>query len=528
MNLPQQSGTGKPANKGLMASLFSKDQLPVPAKRVRASKKQTYDQRRISPVTAGVRVTSINPALTVMPGRVRLADLTSGDVLKQLSEFLFAYGRNRSDSFGTPISEETLRNRTDILFSTLRLVMTDKRCKHVTCLAHFKPRLLPRILELWTAKGISKRAQINYFSNVRWFWRICGIPIPPIASFEKESKEFTPNRNANRDKSWKGNGVDFAALYKQAYEMDPVAARLMLAMKHNGLRLKESLRLQPNEADGGDRLLVTKGTKTGRPRQLIFDVFEDQNFREVLDHLKSEVPEGSHLAWSNRSLKQAKARMHYIARKLGLTKNGLHKVTWHGLRADFAIDHLESLTGQKAPVRGGIAINYRELSAARLKVTQALGHNRLEITGAYYGSFLSLEREQLRSFTRSWERIDVVMKEVGQLILGSGVNNLYWIGSRSLGSSGATEPYEFAFPPGTDDAAVLSLAPQIAELVLGSTGIDCMVHNWKSLPGAKQVLWEADGTPIFESVSPLQYMQARLEEQKAARMKGGGSTGSVA
>lgn len=529
MNLPQQpAGAGQTANKSLMASLFSKDQLPVPVSSVRGrKKKQNSKTRRDSPAADLVRVTSINPALNVPPGQVNLAALNDRNWPKQLSEFLFAYGHCRSDNFARTISEETLRNREDIVFSTFRLVMNDKQCKHVRTLAQFKPRLLPRIFELWTAKEISKRAQNNYFSNFVWFWRICNIEVGPIANYAKEAKEFTHIRTATRDKSWKGNGVDFDEIYKKLYEIDPVAARLTLAMKQNGLRLKESLRLEPHGADGGDRLLVTKGTKTGRPRQLLFDVFEDENFRRVLDHLKGEVPEGCHLAWSHLTLKQAKERMYTISRKIGLRKNGVYGVTWHGLRHDFAIDQLEKLTGQKAPVRGGIAINYRELSDARLKVTRAMGHNRLEITGAYYGSSLSLEREQMRNFARSWDRIEMVMKEVGPLLLGSGVDNLYWIGSRALGGIGANQPYEFAFPPGTDDATVLSLSPQIAELVLGSTGIDCMVHNWKSLPGAKQVLWEQEATPLFLAVGPLEYMQARLEEQKAARMKGGGSTGSA-
>ena len=267
--------------------------------------------------------------------------------------------------------------------------------------------------------------------------------------------------------------------------------------------------------------MITKGAKTGRPRQLMFDVFEDENFRRVLDELKAEVPPECHLAWTNRTLKQAKDRMYYLARQLGLKKNGSLKVTFHGLRHDFAIDQLEELTGQTAPVRGGIVINYRALSAARLKVTQAMGHNRITVTGAYYGTFLSLEREQMRTVTRSWDRIEVVMKDVGQLIDGSGAGNLFWIGARTQGARNAAAPYEFAFPPGTDDAMVLSLAPQICELVLGATGVDCIVHNWKSMASSKQALWETDGIPIFQGVGPLEYMKEMLEQQKAARMKGG-------
>lgn len=492
----------------------------TPAKTALAKRQNTYVEQRLSPITGGVRVTSINPSLTVSPGRVRLDSLNDSDWPRQLSDFLHQYGRIRSSNFSMKTSEETLRNRSDILFSTVRLLMQDKQHKNIKTLGQIKPRHLPRMFELWTEKGISKRAQINYFNVVRWFWRICGIEIDPIRNYEKEKGEFTINRNAETDKSWRGNGVDFKEIYKQIHEIDPIAARLLLPMKQYGLRVKECLRLEPHLADGIDRLLITKGTKTGRPRQLVFSDFDDDSeFRLVLDQLKQEVPEKAHLAWRHLSLKQAKSKMQYIARKVGLTRKQLG-VTYHGLRHDFAIDKLEELTGQTAPVRGGIVINYRALSAARLKVTQALGHNRLKVTGAYYGSFLSLEREQMRTFIRSWERIEPVMKDVAQLLDGSGADNLFWIGGRSQGARSEAAPYEFVFPPGTCDTTALQLSPQICELVLGATGVDCIVHNWKSLPSAKQTLWETDGTPIFQGVGPLQYMKTMLEQKKAARRQG--------
>lgn len=496
-------------------ALFDPAQLPVPKREKRARSKQSNVGRRLAPVVGGVQETSINPLFTAPMGKVRLEGLTDPDWKKQLSAILHTYGRIRSNDFSAKTSEETLRNRMDILFSTMIPIMKERKLRS---LSQVKPRLLPRMFELWTEKGVSKRAQINYFNVMRWYWRVFGIQLDPIATYAKEKDEFTINRNATHDKSWAGNDVDFLEIYEKMYAMDPVAARLLVAMKTFGLRLKESLRLQPHEVDGGNSLLLTKGTKTGRARQLEFEVFDEDDFRGVLDELKDEVAPECHLAWSNRNLAQAKDRMRYLAKKLGLTKKQLG-VTYHGLRTDFAIDWLKKLAGAEAPVRGGLALNYKELSAVRHKIMDALGHHRLEITGAYYGSFLSMERQQLRAFTRSWERIEAAMNEVGLMLMGSGVQNLYWIGARALGAISSQEPYEFVFPPETDDAVVLRLSAQICELVLGATGTDCMVHNWKSLPGAKQTLWEAEAIPVFKSVSPLDCMTARMKEQKLARMQ---------
>ena len=512
-DMDHRGGLGQGRVSAPLPYLFGNDQLPAGR-----SVKQTYDQKRRSPVSHdGVRETGINPALSVLPGRVRLDALTDRNWPRQLSQFLHAFGRTRATNLRQTVSEETLRNRTDILFSSMRMLMQDKVLTHVKTLAQVKPKVLPRLFDLWTEKGISKRAQINYFTNMRWFWKVCGLEIPAIATYEKEHGEFTITRTSLKDKSWKGNGVDFNEIYQKLLAIDPVGARLALAMKQYGLRPKEALCLRPHLADGGESLRLTQGTKTGRPREIKFAHFDDENFRRVLDELKAEVPPECHLAWQHRSLKQAKSRMLYLARKVGLGLKTESGVTWRGLRHDFAIDLLEDMGDQNAPVRGGIAINFRALSAVRQKITEAMGHSRLCITGAYYGSFLSLERSQLRAFIRSWTKLEPHMGKVGQILMGAGIDNMYWIGERSLGATGESNKYEFVLPGGTDDVAALKVCTEIAELVLGATGVDCLVVPWSSLPAVKQVLWEADGIPLFQAVSPLQYMQNKLQEQKAAR-----------
>lgn len=129
-----------------------------------------------------------------------------------------------------------------------------------------------------------------------------------------------------------------------------------------------------------------------------------------------------------------------------------------------------------------------------------------------------MEYEQQRSFTRSWEKIEPVMKDVAELLRAMDVDNLYWIGPRSLGSSTLTDPYLFVLPPGVDDDIALILSQKIAEMALDATGVDCIVQAWNSLPETKQVLWGAEGVPLFEQVSPLDYMNAQLAEQRKARL----------
>lgn len=470
-------------------------------------------QARNRPPTREV-VTTGNPALMAPIGRVNLNALNSHDWKRQLSDFIHQYGRRRSNDFTRQASEETLRNRHDILFSTVRDLMVQD--KNLRSLSQIKPRLLPKMFELWDQKGISKRAQINYFNQMRWFWRVCGIEVEPISHYAKYEGEFTINRNAERDKSWSGNGVDFDQVYKQMEAIDPVGARLMLAMKTYGLRLKESLCLKPHESDAGDAMYLSRGTKTGKPRAINFDDFGEEALRSVLGELKDKIDPESHLAWQNRSLKQAKSRMQYLARKVGLTKDQLG-VTWHGLRHEFAIDQLQKLTGVEAPVRGGVVLNYRELSAARKKVSEALGHHRVKITGAYYGSFLSLERDQLRKFDASWQRIESAMQKVGKLLSIMEIDNLYWTGLHAAGAGNMTTGYEFVLPPGVGADICTHVCKEIADMVVSTTGYDCTVVPWESLPALKQQVCEVTAVPIFAAVGPWEYMKDQVLQQRQVR-----------
>jgi len=69
---------------------------------------------------------------------------------------------------------------------------------------------------------------------------------------------------------------------------------------------------------------------------------------------------------------------------------------------------------------------------------------------------------------------------------GNGVQNLYWARARVMGQKGETHSYEFVFPAGVESEVAWRLAPQVAELVVGASAIDCVVHPWESLPSTKQ------------------------------------------
>lgn len=90
----------------------------------------------------------------------------------QLEEFLKACRRTGSKGLARVASEDTLSQRADILNRTFELIIKDKNLK---TLADIKPGHTPRMLELLEQAGVGARARINYFINVRWFFRMCGI-----------------------------------------------------------------------------------------------------------------------------------------------------------------------------------------------------------------------------------------------------------------------------------------------------------------------------------------------------------------
>lgn len=87
------------------------------------------------------------------------------------------------------------------------------------------------------------------------------------------------------------------------------------------------------------------------------------------------------------SLKYSEGRYETLIRKVGLTKE-IAKCTGHGLRAQFA-ENAALLKGFVPMTLGGTGgqMPRDELDVARLQVSELLGHSRLSVTGAYYGSF---------------------------------------------------------------------------------------------------------------------------------------------
>lgn len=464
--------------------------------------------------SAQVNVHSSSNVFLAAPGQVRHDFMTDSNWPKQLAELLDEYGRTRKKNFKAKSSEKTLENRRNLLFKTFRMIMQDKG---FTSLSQVKPRHVPRIVELWRKSGLSPRSMRNDYWHLGWYFQLFGMKLDPISEYANFPGEFTTTTAATRDLSWKGNGVEFDEVLKRVTECDPVAGRLLLAIKTFGLRVKEALCLTPHEAETVKGIKITKGSKTGRSRDMDFSKLGEHNFHEVLESLKGEVDPGVHLAWKNRTLRQAIDRLYYVFRICGVTRKDLG-VTTHGLRHDFAIDTIEELTGASAPIRGGLMLNYRAFGQARRDLSEALGHWRPHATSAYIGSVKTMDRERYRRFIASWAKLESSMQDVLNILDDFGIENLYWIGTRSCGANTRYDAYEFVLPPGIEPDTAVEAAHQISESIGSGTGFECSVRAWEMLAPDIQNIYKTEAVPLVTGAkSPVQVMEERIAEKQEVR-----------
>ncbi|KAB0525577.1 integrase domain-containing protein [Pseudomonas brassicacearum] len=170
-----------------------------------------------------------------------------------------------------------------------------------------------------------------------------------------------------------------------------VAAIVHLA-RETGMRLREAIladlpRLQCEARQLG-KINIQDGTKGGRsgasaPRWI---PVTDQ-IRSALERACEASPSRSrNLLAPNESYKEFMQSVVQPARDL-LHDHGLKG--FHELRAAFACERYEQLTGLNTPVNGGrVHREDRELDQrARQQISHELGHNRIDVVSAYIGGW---------------------------------------------------------------------------------------------------------------------------------------------
>ncbi|MFK0269838.1 integrase domain-containing protein [Pseudomonas asiatica] len=209
------------------------------------------------------------------------------------------------------------------------------------------------------------------------------------------SQALEQQRSTVRIRAPDGQNIQQLRRVRQALierQHERVAAIVMLA-RTTGMRLREAIladlpRLQ-REAERLGRINIQDGTKGGRsgasaPRWVI----ASEQFKAALLLARKASPAGS-----RNLLEQDESYAVFLQRTVLPAREILHAYGlkgFHELRAAYACERYEQLTGQAAPVLGGHGLDLnRGLDQwARQLISLELGHNRIDVVSAYIGGRL--------------------------------------------------------------------------------------------------------------------------------------------
>ena len=274
--------------------------------------------------------------------------------------------RNRDGSFATQADRERI----------LTLVANQLReMGFVNMQAQsLKPKHVEKLVERWTAEGLSTGTVKNRMTELRWWAEKIGKA--NVVAKSNDVYGIADRRYVtNVSKARQLTAGDLAQV------TDPYSRVSLQLQAAFGLRREESLKIQPAWADRGDRLVLKDSwTKGGRAREIPIRHVEQ---RQVLDEAKRVAGRGS-LIPADRSYVQQLRRFEYQC-----DRAGIHRV--HGHRHQYAQERYRELTGWSAPAAGGP--RSRELTReqklidreARLTISRELGHEREQVTAVYCG-----------------------------------------------------------------------------------------------------------------------------------------------
>ena len=295
------------------------------------------------------------------------------------------------------VSHKTRYERAHFLRRFFRELHTDAGFKLAPDPRNLGQRHVQAMMKVWQRRKLSPGTIQTYLSFLRglamWLNKPGFIRRPEHYGLTPD--EYERHENAQRDKSWSGNGIDVEALLAQVSAYDARIGASMRLMVKVGLRRKESVMCRPyahvhpfeetglpDEQREADRYLWTKG-KGGRARWLALATEEQQS---AIAHARSVVSgHDAHMGAPDRDLKSNLRRLDYALRKFGLTKRE-SGTTGHGARHDHLQGQYQDTTGTPAPVRGGGPVDPDLDRQARLRVARIAGHARLRSAGAYIGA----------------------------------------------------------------------------------------------------------------------------------------------
>jgi hypothetical protein len=280
--------------------------------------------------------------------------------LKQLCD------RNRDGSYATQ------RDRARVLDQVAdQLQELGYRHMEATSL---KSKHVERLVESWKAAGLAVGTIKNRMAQLRWWAEKIGKQ----KVVARDNEHYGIGRRQYVTNVSKARELLTGDLSKITDPYTRMSLRLQAAF---GLRRGESIKIRPEWADRGDRLVLKDTwTKGGREREI---PIRNEEQRRVLDEAKRFAGRGSLIPADKRYVEQLRRLEDQCANA------GIHRM--HGHRHQYAQTRYRELTGWAAPAAGGprskeLTLAQRAIDhVARLTISRELGHNREQIVAIYLG-----------------------------------------------------------------------------------------------------------------------------------------------
>ena len=240
--------------------------------------------------------------------------------------------------------------------------------------ASLKSKHVERLVESWKVAGLAVGTIKNRMAELRWWAEKIGkekVIASDNGHYGIGHRQYVTNVSKARELTV----GDLAKI------TDPYSRMSLQLQAAFGLRREESIKIRPEWADRGDRLVLKDTwTKGGRPREI--PIRNDEQ-RRVLDEAKALAGRGSLIPADKTYIEQLR-RFEYQC-----SAAGIHRV--HGHRHQYAQTRYRELTGRAAPAAGGPRSKHltpaqRQLDReARLTISEELGHEREQVTAIYLG-----------------------------------------------------------------------------------------------------------------------------------------------
>jgi len=274
--------------------------------------------------------------------------------------------RNADGSFATRRDRERILDRMADQLHELGF----KNMKAV----NLKPKHIAALCERWQAEGLATGTIKNRMAEIRWW----------AEKISKQNVVARTNADYGIAKRVYVTNVSKARVLTTgdlAKITDPYTQMSLKLQAAFGLRRGESIKIQPQRADRGDRLVLKDTwTKGGRAREI---PIRNEEQRQTLDEAKVLARSGSLVAPGSNYALQLRRFEHQCEIA------SISKV--HGHRHQYAQLRYKELTGWSAPAAGGP--ESKELSQeqkyadnlARLVISRELGHDRESVVSVYVG-----------------------------------------------------------------------------------------------------------------------------------------------